>query len=87
MEDPVERCRQIALLAPKYSMSAGTIKEAMAAMKQRTQAPKVEVLTLEDLFNSESEAIEWLVPGLLPVGETVLFGALPKVGKAKQQSI
>jgi hypothetical protein len=83
MEDPVERCRQIALLAPKYSMSAGTIKEAMAAMKQRTQAPKVEVLTLEDLFNSESEAIQWLVPGLLPVGETVLFGALPKVGKSK----
>jgi hypothetical protein len=83
MSDPVERCRQIALLAPKYSMSAGTIKEAMAAMKQRTQAPKVEVLTVEDLFNSESEAIDWLVPGLLPVGETVLFGALPKVGKSK----
>lgn len=83
MDDPVEKCRQIALLAPKYSMSAGTIKEAMAAMKQRTQAPKVEVLTLEDLFNSESEAIEWLVPGLLPIGETVLLGALPKVGKSK----
>jgi hypothetical protein len=31
MSDPVERCRQIALLAPKYSMGAGTIKEAMAA--------------------------------------------------------
>lgn len=83
MEDAVERCRQIALLAPKYSMSAGTIKEAMSAMKQRTQAPKVEVLTLEDLFNTESEAMDWLVPGLLPVGETVLLCALPKVGKSK----
>ncbi|HLO46945.1 MAG TPA: AAA family ATPase [Kamptonema sp.] len=83
MEDPVERCRQIALLAPKYSMGAGTLKEAMAAMKQRTQAPEVSVLTLEELFDSESEAIEWLVPGLLPVGETVLLCALPKVGKSK----
>lgn len=83
MEDPVERCRQIALLAPKYSMGAGTLKEAMAAMKQRTQAPEVNVLTLEELFDSESEAIEWLVPGLLPVGETVLLCALPKVGKSK----
>ena len=83
MEDPVERCRQIALLAPKYSMGASTIKEAMAAMKQRTQAPKAEVMTLEDLFNSESEAIDWLVSGLLPVGETVLLCALPKVGKSK----
>ena len=83
MSDPVERCRQIALLAPKYSMGAGTIKEAMAAMKQRTQAPKVEDLTLKEVFDSESEAMEWLVSGLLPVGETVLLCALPKVGKSK----
>lgn len=83
MSDPVERCRQIALLAPKYSMGAGTIKEAMAVMKQRTQAPKVEDLTLEEVFDSESEAMEWLVSGLLPVGETVLLCALPKVGKSK----
>ncbi|MBD0309228.1 MAG: AAA family ATPase, partial [Microcoleus sp. T1-bin1] len=83
MEDPVERCRQIALLAPKYSMGAGTIKEAMALIKQRTQAPQVEDLTLEEVFDSESEARDWLVPGLLPVGETVLLCALPKVGKSK----
>ena len=83
MEDPVERCRQIALLAPKYSMGAGTIKEAMAALKQRTQAPKVEVLAIDAMFDAESEAIDWLVPGLLPAGETVLLCALPKVGKSK----
>jgi RecA-family ATPase len=35
------------------------------------------------MLDSESEAIEWLVPGLLPVGETVLLCALPKVGKSK----
>jgi KaiC/GvpD/RAD55 family RecA-like ATPase len=83
MSDPVERCRQIALLAPKYSMGAGTIKEAMALMKQRTQAPQIKRLTFEDLLDSESEAMDWLVPGLLPVGETVLLCALPKVGKSK----
>jgi hypothetical protein len=83
MSDPVERCRQIALLAPKYSMGAGTIKEAMALMKQRTQAPQVEDLTFEEVYDSESEAMDWLVPGLLPVGETVVLCALPKVGKSK----
>ena len=83
MSDPVERCRQIALLAPKYSMGAGTIKEAMALMKQRTQAPQTKRLTFEDLLDSESEAMDWLVSGLLPVGETVLLCALPKVGKSK----
>ena len=64
-------------------MGAGTIKEAMAIMKQRTQAPQVEDLTFEDVYDSESEAMDWLVPGLLPVGETVLLCALPKVGKSK----
>jgi hypothetical protein len=83
MEDPVERCRQIALLAPKYSMGTGTIKEAMALMKQRTQTPETKRLTFEDLLDSESEAMDWLVSGLLPVGETVLLCALPKVGKSK----
>jgi hypothetical protein len=83
MSDPVERCRQIALLAPKYSMGTGTIKEAMAAMKQRTQTPETKRLTFEDLLDSESEAMDWLVSGLLPVGETVLLCALPKVGKSK----
>src|SRR4028119_1065313 len=83
MSDPVERCRQIALLAPKYSMGAGTIKEAMALMKQRTQTLETKRLTFEDLLDTESEAVDWLVPGLLPVGETVLLCALPKVGKSK----
>jgi RecA-family ATPase len=83
MEDPVERYRQIALLAPKYSMGARTIEKAMSAMKQRTQTPEIERLTFEDLLDSESEAMDWLVSGLLPVGETVLLCALPKVGKSK----
>jgi archaellum biogenesis ATPase FlaH len=83
MEDPVERYRQIALLAPKYSMGAGTIEKAMSAMKQRTQTLETKRLTFEDLLDSESEAIDWLVSGLLPVGETVLLCALPKVGKSK----
>jgi hypothetical protein len=52
-------------------------------MKQRTQAPQVEDLTFEEVYDSESEAMDWLVPGLLPVGETVLLCALPKVGKSK----
>lgn len=83
MDDPVERLRQSALLAPKYSMSAGTIKEAVSAMKSRTQTAEVKVLSFDDLLASESEALEWQVQELLPVGETVLFVALPKVGKSK----
>lgn len=84
MEDKVEQYRQIALLAPKYSMGAGTIEKAMAAMKSRTQTAEIQgSMSLEELFAKTSEAMEWLVPGMLPVGETVLLTALPKTGKSK----
>jgi|GEM_PF-699628 len=82
-DDPVERLRQSSLMASRYSMPTGAIKEAMAAIKSRTQTAEVQVLSFDDLLESESEALEWTVQELLPVGETVLFVALPKVGKSK----
>ncbi|MEG5056034.1 MULTISPECIES: AAA family ATPase [unclassified Microcoleus] len=82
MEDPVERIRQIALLAPKYSMSAGSLKEAMAAMKQRTSASESRLWSLNEVFSLQSEGLRWVVPELLPRGETVILSASPKCGKS-----
>jgi len=84
MEDAVERERQIALMAPKYSMGAATLKTAMATMRVQTQTAESQgSISLNELFAETTEAIEWLVPGMLPVGETVLLTALPKTGKSK----
>jgi hypothetical protein len=44
IDDPVERIRQQALMAPKYQMSSSLIEKAMSAMKQRTQTPEAKAL-------------------------------------------
>ncbi len=81
IDDPVERIRQQALMAPKYQMSSSLIEKAMGAMKQRTQTAEAQPLDLDGLFDMESQGLNWLIPGLLPRGETVVLAGSPKAGK------
>ncbi len=81
MEDAIERERLIAQLAPKYSMSAGRIEKALGLMRQRAQTPETKVLDLDELFDLEIEALDWLVPGILPARETIVLAGAPKSGK------
>ncbi len=81
IDDPIERIRQQALLAPRYQMSAAMLANAIAAMKQRTFTPEVKVYDLDELFDLESKGIDWVIPELLPKGESVILAASPKAGK------
>jgi hypothetical protein len=81
IDDQVERIRQQALMAPKYQMSSSLIEKAMSAMKQRTQTPEAKALDLDELFDLESEGLSWVIPGLLPEGETIVLAGAPKAGK------
>jgi predicted XRE-type DNA-binding protein len=81
IDDPIERIRQQALLAPRYQMSAAMLANAIAAMKQRTFTPEVKVYDLDELFDLESKGIDWVIPELLPRGESVILAATPKAGK------
>ncbi len=81
IDDPVDRILQQAQLAPKYSMSASTIEKAMQLMKQRTTTLEAKALDIDELFDLESEGLTWLIPELLPVGETIILAGSPKAGK------
>jgi hypothetical protein len=81
IDDPVERIRQQALMAPKYQMSSSLIEKAMSAMKQRTQTPEAKALDLDELFDLESVGLSWVIPGLLPEKETIVLAGAPKAGK------
>ncbi len=81
IDDQVERIRQQALLAPRYQMSAAMLAQAIAAMKQRTFTPEVKVYDLDELFDLESKGIDWVIPELLPRGESIILAASPKAGK------
>ena len=63
------------------SLARKSIKALLAAMKVQTETTQASCLSLSELFNAESTAIDWLIPGLLPRGETALLMAPPKCGK------
>jgi len=81
VSDPVEQLRQQALLAPRYQMSSGVIDKALALIKQRTVTSATQSFNLDDFFTLQSKALDWLIPGMLPVGETVIVAGVPKSGK------
>ena len=54
---------------------------AISAPKSTKELPKLEVLSIRDLLTRTWPEPPWAVPGLLPVGLTVLAGR-PKIGKS-----
>ncbi len=81
IDDPIERIRQQALLAPKYQMSSSSLEKALGLMKQRTFIAETKAFDIEELLDLETQGLTWLIPGMLPAGETIILAAPPKAGK------
>nr|WP_277879329.1 AAA family ATPase [Coleofasciculus sp. FACHB-712] len=50
-------------------------------MKQRTVTAQTKVYDIEELLDLETQRLTWLIPEMLPAGETIILAAPPKVGK------
>jgi len=80
--DPVERDWRIAQIAPKYHLQRAVIERNIVQMKERTTTPESRLWSLSEVFNFQSEGLEWIIPELLPCAETVILSACPKAGKS-----
>jgi KaiC/GvpD/RAD55 family RecA-like ATPase len=80
-DDPIVQLLKINELAATYRMPAGEIRKAIAKVETATRTPKAQFFKLDDFLSMETEGIDYLIPGLLPRGETVLCVGLPKSGK------
>lgn len=79
--DPIEQIRQQAMLAPRYQMASSVVEKALQLVLQRTTTPATQTFSLDDFFSIQSKGLEWVIPGLLPAGETVIVAGAPKSGK------
>jgi RecA-family ATPase len=68
-------------IAVRYSLSKPDVYQLIREIGRNTETPKCESFSLDEFLSLESEEIEYLIPGLLPRGETVLLAAMPKTGK------
>ena len=79
--DPIKKVRKRAEIASHYGISKGEIEFLCRTLDSDSKTPKAQFFDLDDFLNMESDGIDYLIPGLLPRGETVLCTGLPKSGK------
>ena len=79
--DPIKRMRKRAEIASHHRLSKAEISQALSELEQLLATPEVQWHSLDAFLDLKSEGLRWVVPGLLPVGETVLLAGAPKSGK------
>jgi hypothetical protein len=79
--DPIKRTRKRAEVCSNYRLSKSEIEDLLKVLSRRTEQKETKVYTLDELFALESEGLQWLIPELLPKGETIILAGAPKAGK------
>ena len=79
--DPIKRMRRRNEIASHYRLRTSDIEEALRHIEQQTTTPKRTWFDFDSFFNEGSEAIQWIVPQVVPRGETVLLASMAKCGK------
>jgi hypothetical protein len=68
-------------ICSNYRISKQDLEELVEELERSHSTPKKRSYSASEFFAQETTALEWIVPGLLPVGETALLASIAKVGK------
>ena len=79
--DPIKKLRKRSDICSFYRLKTSDVEQALKLLSKRTYQEEVKVWGLDELFALESEGLQWLIPELLPKGETIILAAMPKAGK------
>lgn len=80
-DDPVKRLRKRSEIASHYRIKASDIEACIRLLDERSKLPEAEAMSLDEFFDLPLDNLDYLIPGMLPQGETILFVAAPKTGK------
>jgi hypothetical protein len=80
--DPVAYEVMRADIQSRYRLNSKAIERIIRSISQLSQEAEVEDLGLDELFDLPCDNVEYVIPGMLPVGEAVLMIANPKAGKS-----
>jgi KaiC/GvpD/RAD55 family RecA-like ATPase len=64
-----------------YRINAHDFNLLCQALEKQNSTPQAISFNFDEFINQGSDALEWVIPGILPKGETVLLAALAKTGK------
>jgi DNA primase len=81
IDDKIKLAQGLHDLSEKYRIAVNSISNLLKDLKLRNTTQQFESMGLDDFFDETSDAVDYLIPGLLPKGESALLVASPKVGK------
>ena len=81
-DDKIKQEIELSRIAQKYRLNLHSLQKMLKEMEVRISMPEYESMDFEQLFNMGSKAVDFLIPGLLPKGESALVVAMPKTGKS-----
>ena len=81
-KDGIERRLKIIDLCTSFKLKRNEIEELVSEYEQNADSDKPFSRSIRELFNSETKDFEYLIPGMLPKGETILLIGDPKTGKS-----
>ncbi len=79
--DPFEQIQKKGQICSTYRINSFDLKFLANKLEQEEETPKKIVWSFDEFFNQETNALKWIIPGMLPVGEMILLAALSKTGK------
>jgi len=80
--DPLKRERKLADLAVKSRIKRVSLENIAKELHRQHNTVETEWMGLDELFDADTPDLEYLIPGMLPKGDSVLLIAEPKVGKS-----
>ncbi len=80
--DYIKRVRKKAEICVNYSIPKHEIDNILKYSTRQTQVAERKTYDIDELFAMESEGLSYLIPEMLPRGETIILGAMPKTGKS-----
>jgi hypothetical protein len=81
-DDPIDYEVARIDIQSRYRLNNKALERIICSIGQRTKESEVEDLGLDELFDLPTDNIEYIIPGMLPVGEAALLIANPKAGKS-----
>lgn len=80
--DPIKRMRRRAKIASHHNLKISDIEQALKHLDECSKSKQPRRMGLDELFDLPQVGVEYVIPGMLPVGETALLVASPKAGKS-----
>lgn len=80
--DKTKYIRKRAEIASHYRLTKDEIKELLRDLDEHAKTKEPRCMGLDELFSLPNTTVEYVIPGMLPAGETIILSASPKTGKS-----